>query len=444
MIHSLIAQAYYRRTPVWRRYAYLRQSQYWPTEVLHYLQLQKLQRLLSVVENSSDYWRHRFQQYGVGGRRLKTLADWQQFPIMEKQDIDQMLRVDQPDTARLVRKRTGGSTGEPVTLYASPDHVWWSMAAMLRFYEWMGYKPGDRRAKLFAAPTHTGVPESTLRNRARNLLSNTLYLNALQMEPDHVIEMAARLRRFAPTLLVGYTSSMATMARTLHARGEPLGISPLTIMNAAEPLDAPRRALIEHGLGGRLYDHYGTRDVGYVADECKRHTGLHVHMEYLIVEVVDEHGQWMPPGEEGDILITELENRGMPTMRYRLGDRGVMADHACGCGRGLPLLSAIVGRSTDVIVLPNGNRLTGLVFPHLLKDFPVTEYQIVQKRVDMVEVALVLAEGLQTAGILHQIQTALQSILTGVELRISQVESIPRTKSGKLRSVISEGPTIDP
>ena len=438
MIRRLVSRAYYASKPAWEIYRSLLQTQFLACDELDQLQLHKLQRMIEHAGTVSPFWRTRFEKCGISTGSVDSLATLQRLPILEKEQLRTLVAEYGTDTARWVQKRSGGSTGKPITTYASPGHLYWSMASMLRFYSWIGYRSGDPRAKLFAMPTRMGIPEHTPFGRIRNWLSNTLYLDALNLTPERVEAIIAALRSFQPRMLIGYTSAMAIVARALAKNGRTLCVPGIVIVNSAEALDPIRRDIIQSGLGGLVFDHYGTRDVGHVADECEQRNGLHVHMEYLIVEIVDQDGKWARDGEEGEILITELENHGVPLFRYRIGDRAIKAQEPCSCGRGLQLLQTITGRSTDIIKLPNGNKLTGLVFPHIFKDFPIVEYQVVQKDLEHVAVKLVLEQRVATAEAIRSIENALVQRMPGVVVTVTVVEAIPRSPSGKLRSVISE------
>lgn len=437
MLHKLVSSLYYKSKPVWRIYRTLEQTQYLSSQKLRHIQFVKLQKLLKNALNCSPFTRDRFAKNSISLREIQSLEDLQRLPITEKHHLKIITVQDELNTKKLVTKRTGGSTGEPVTVYCTKDHVYWSMAAMLRFYSWIGSKLGERRAKLFAAPTRTGVPENTLSNHTRNWLGNTLFMDATQLTPERVEQVISALKRFRPKLLLGYTSCMTTLANSLLSSNRRLALPDLKIVNAAEPIDSSKRVLIESSFGGNLYDHYGTREIGYIADECEFRNGLHVHMEYLILEIVDQQGRWVKNGQEGEILITGLENFGMPLLRYRIGDRAVKTDEPCPCGRGLEIVSSITGRNTDTIILPNGNKLTGLIFPHALKDFQIIEYQIRQKSIGTIQVKVVL-EPTAPEDTLRNIHSALKQIMPGTTIKLLLVNEIPRTESGKLRSVVSE------
>src|SRR5258708_28519072 len=120
--------------------------------------------------------------------------------------------------------------------------------------------------------------------------------------------------------------------------------------------------------------------------ECDRHTGLHLPTEHLLVEVLADDGRPTHDGEEGNVVVTDLYNYGMPFVRYANGDRAIAGWGACSCGRGLPLLKRVVGRRLDILTTPDGRMIPGELFLHVLRDFPsVQRFQVVQERSDQIE-----------------------------------------------------------
>src|SRR5690606_37788785 len=117
--------------------------------------------------------------------------------------------------------------------------------------------------------------------------------------------------------------------------------------------------------------------------------GLHLNMENLLVEVVDDEGRPTPDGEEGSVVVTDLFNYGMPFVRYVTGDRARAGFSNCTCGRRLPLLSQDVGRRLDVLCAPDGRPIPGEFFPDLLKvSTTISKFQVVQIAVDRIRVKL--------------------------------------------------------
>ena len=162
-------------------------------------------------------------------------------------------------------------------------------------------------------------------------------------------------------------------------------------------------------------------------------------MENLIVEVVDDKGAPVGPGEVGRILVTDLHNYGMPFIRYEIGDMARVSERQCSCGRGLLLLDDIVGRSLDVIRTPEGKAVPGEFFPHLMKDFPaISRFQVVQKELWAITIKYQVVANLDSdtrQKIINEVEN-----VVGSDMRIifEQVNDIPLTKSGKYRVTISE------
>jgi phenylacetate-CoA ligase len=174
-----------------------------------------------------------------------------------------------------------------------------------------------------------------------------------------------------------------------------------------------------------------------IGAECEHHAGLHLTMEQLLVEVVDAEGVPVPEGVEGDVVITDLTNFGMPFIRYANGDRAVMATAPCACGRGLPLLAAVTGRRLDVLVTPEGGQLPGEFFPHILKErASVQRFQVIQEVADAVTVRLVAPDwtAADSAWLRREVAATSGSAL---RLEIEQVAEIPLTAAGKLQVVVN-------
>jgi phenylacetate-CoA ligase len=159
------------------------------------------------------------------------------------------------------------------------------------------------------------------------------------------------------------------------------------------------------------------------------------------VEVLDDYGQKTPAGAEGNVVITDLYNYGMPFVRYANGDRAIaaVADETCACGRGLAMLKQVSGRRLDVLRTPDGRRIAGEFFPHLLKDFAaIARYQVVQERMDRVELRVVYGSApMGPAERRHLEAAARQALGPAVRFELIEVAQIPLTAAGKLRVVVS-------
>ena len=246
------------------------------------------------------------------------------------------------------------------------------------------------------------------------------------------------LNRTRPDSIVAYTSSLYAFAQLLEER-HLVPWSPTGIVVGAEALFPFQRELIERVFRAPVFETYGSREFMLMGAECEEHDGLHLTEENLLVEVVDDEGIPVGPGVEGRVVVTDFTNLGMPFIRYANGDRAVTwagAD-SCACGRGLARLGRIAGRQLDILTTPDGRRLPGEFFPHILKELnSVRRFQVIQEVPEAVTVRLV-APGWTPEDerwLRHEVAVAAGSAL---ELRLELVEDIPLTAAGKLQVVIN-------
>ena len=184
---------------------------------------------------------------------------------------------------------------------------------------------------------------------------------------------------------------------------------------------------------------YGGRDAGFIAHECPS-GNMHVTAEDIVVEIIDEAGRVLPPGQSGEIVVTHLATRDYPFIRYRTGDIGTLGEEACPCGRGLPILKDIQGRSTDFVVAEDGTVMHGLALIYVLRDIPgVARFKIVQESLELTRVWVEPNADFDASASLETIVAGLKARLgQSVDIDVQMVEMLPAEKSGKHRYVSSK------
>ena len=203
----------------------------------------------------------------------------------------------------------------------------------------------------------------------------------------------------------------------------------------------------------RLYDHqrddisrvfacpvangYGGRDAGFIAHQCPQ-GGMHITAEDIIVEIVDKDGSPQPHGTAGEVVVTHLATGDFPFIRYRTGDVAVMSDKPCSCGRGLPLLEEIQGRTTDFVVATDGTIVHGLAVIYPIRDIPgIKSFKVIQETQEHITVQLVLDNDC-APGVDEKIADGIKARLgKTIEVAIERLTEIPPEKSGKYRYIVS-------
>jgi phenylacetate-CoA ligase len=416
----------------------MEQSQWWSREQLRELQLSRLKQLLSHAQQYVPYYRQLFAQLGLQADQITSLEDLRRFPFLIKAEIRAHTEALKSEQARhLARFNTGGSSGEPLIFFIGKERVSHDVAAKWRATRWWDVDIGDREIVVWGSPIELGTQDSV--RGLRDKLFRTKLLPAFEMSEQKLDDFLAQIRQARPKMLFGYPSALSHFAR--HAAKRGLTMSDLGIQVAfvtSERLYEEQREQIATGFGCAVANGYGGRDAGFIAHQCP-HGSMHITAEDIIVEIVDPHGLAVPVGESGEIVVTHLATSEFPFIRYRTGDIGVLSDEPCGCGRGLPVLKEIQGRSTDFLVAQNGTVMHGLALIYILRDLPqVRAFKIIQESLDLTRVMVVLEEPLNeelNAKIIHGFRARLGA---GVEILVEQVTDIPAEKSGKFRYVISK------
>jgi phenylacetate-CoA ligase len=195
--------------------------------------------------------------------------------------------------------------------------------------------------------------------------------------------------------------------------------------------------VIASTFGCPVANGYGGRDAGFIAHQCP-HGSMHITAEDVIVETVDADGSPVPAGKPGEIVVTHLWTADFPFIRYRTGDVGVLSEDPCGCGRGLPVLAQVHGRTTDFVVAQDGTVMHGLALIYVVRDLAGIEtFKIIQESRQLVRVQLV-----KNGRYDKSIETALvegfrNRLGRSVDVAVETVASIEAEASGKRRYVVS-------
>jgi phenylacetate-CoA ligase len=258
------------------------------------------------------------------------------------------------------------------------------------------------------------------------------------MSEEHLYQFVEEIRQYRPRMLFGYPSSLAMIAQ--HAEDNNIAMHQLGIRVAfvtSERLYDAQRETIERVFGCPVANGYGGRDAGFIAHQCPINN-MHITAEDIIVEVVDNDGNPVPNGQAGEITVTHMATRDFPFIRYRTGDVGVLTDEVCACGRGLPVLKEIQGRTTDFIVAKNGTVMHGLALIYVLRDLPgVAEFKIIQESIDHLRVQIVRTEEYSPSNEALIQDEYKKRLGESVVISIEYPTHIAREASGKFRYVVS-------
>ncbi|MDX9724371.1 MAG: hypothetical protein RBU37_26720 [Myxococcota bacterium] len=372
-------QNVFRRRAI-RTYRALLENEKLGVEALRELNWAKRRRLLIHAYQTAPFYRRRLQAAGIHPSEVLGEADWERLPVLTRSDLvsspNDILSSDAA-RRRLVVATTGGSTGVPVKVYYDPDYPRETLA--WRMLSWWGLSPADDGAYCWRMLRTS--PSARLLNAAMWWPTRHLRFDASSMSSEGIRAFLSLYNTVRPPLLQGYTGAIAHLAEFVEQTGLAV-VAPKAIWVTSSPLALGQRGLIERAFSGPVYDQYGSAEMPYIAAQCRQKHHLHVFSDAVHLECVDEAGAACPIGEEGRVLVTDLENYAFPLIRYENGDRAALQPVGCGCGSPLPRMSAVLGRVTDNLLLPDGSVITGAFVTTLFDDYTevIASFQVVQRK----------------------------------------------------------------
>jgi phenylacetate-CoA ligase len=411
------------------RLRYLRSSQFWSREDIRELQGKKL---LEVVKHAGEPGEQERRSRDVRG-----LDDLHLLPFTTKLDIQRRLRELQPlRWVGAVRKTTGGSTGQPVTVVKTRSAWAWELAAAWRGFSWAGVGIGDAQARFWGMPAGQA---GRLRAASIDAVCNRRRFSAFDFSWEEMARYERDVARLRPKYFYGYVSMLTMFAEYFRSEGRRPCFGLTCIITTSEVLSQPQRTLLEGVFGTTVFNEYGCGEVGTIGHECEA-GGMHVNDENLILEIVDGE-RICQPGEIGEIVVTDLDNYAMPLIRYRTGDFGTTSRRLCRCGRQLTLLDEVHGRAYDFIVNSKGRRFHGEALMYIFEDLKregasIRQFQVVQRGPSSFLVRLVSPEDSSERSRDRITEEFRRRIDDSANVEFEYVEEIQREKSGKLRVIV--------
>lgn len=425
--------------------AQLEQSQWWEPERLQEQQFLQVATLLQFAQGSIPFYRQCLSEAGIAGAKDIQPEAWERVPILTRQQLQasvQALRVRKPPLGhrQLGMAQTSGSTGTPVRVATTETtRMLWN-ALVLREHYWHGR---DFNAKL-AAIRHFGADVDAaypggLRLPDWGAPVNLLHASGpavaldIHTDPRQQLEWLARQNA---DYLITFPSNAAALARRSLIDGVNLP-SLREVRLISEAVDDELRSSLHEAWGVQVVDTYSAQEAGSLALQCPEHGIYHVQSENVLLEVIDANGRACKPGETGRVLITTLHNFAMPLIRYEIGDYATVG-MPCGCGRGLPVLTRILGRVRNMLVLPSGETQ----WPNLAATFyrqaaPVIQHQLVQHDLEHLEARLVVERALTRDEEAALCAMIVERIGHSFTVQFSYPECIERSRSGKYEEFVS-------
>jgi phenylacetate-CoA ligase len=407
-------------------------------------------RAMSPSEARRDLTARLLDQISHFGARADALPEWQEaaawtsdqlwdrwteLPVLSKHDLQTRFhprRIREVAQVHGVASATGGSTGEPTPFLHDTGMLRSAMASRLFCRREVGWWPGMPVVCVWGSERDIGRAR-TRKARAVGWLNNDWLVDGYALSShttDRVLELLARRPGAA---VYGFTSMLEFLARDVIARS--LMPAPVAVAwNGGEMLSEQQSALFRQAFGVPILNYYGGRELSAMAYQPRAGAPLSVLRPWIFVEVVDERGRQVAPGETGRLVVTSTVCRGTPFLRYDVGDVGTY-DEAGWDEAGIAALTELQGRSAGLIHLPDGRVVNGLYWNHLFKEFPeVEQFQVAWLHGREVRLRL---KGARLSDEREQLLKELAGKVMGeVPVHPEYVDEIPLTRQGKRVQVV--------
>jgi phenylacetate-CoA ligase len=394
-------------------------------------QNQNLYQLIDHAYTHTKFYKRVFDAAGIQPKDIKSRDDLAKLPALTKELIREYFDDIVPDNLKTIpykKSATGGSTGDPMVYWL--DNRSWSMMNADKIFNWekVGYNYGDQYIALGSSSLFINK-QTSLKHEIYYLLKSKISLNGVNMSDEVCKKYLALIRKNKIRFIYGYASAIYLLAKYALSHSERLNIC--ACFPTSEVLTAHFRNTIQKAFDCAVLDSYGASDGGVMAFSLQ--PGYFEVGYNCIVRIAKQcqNGQ-------GAALITDLFNFAMPLINYQLGDEYEIDESR---NKNFPyngqVINRVLGRTSDIIQLENGNTLTGPGFTILFKDLPVEHYCIEKDGANSIKCSIVKLPGFNQKHEVVIISTFKKQMGPASNITLNYIDEIPLTKSGKRQYFIN-------
>lgn len=348
---------------------------------LNQLNWQRCKAIFDYSFTNIPFYQRKYREAGVSSvADVVSPEDFSRLPILTKDEIrhcSSKMIAAHDSLKKLSKVTTGGSTGEPLSVYQDPSIPYYYFSRDI-FATW-GIRISDNSARL-----NRHVP-----SRIKRVLSDVFLYpqKKCYLDANKLLSVAAmqgftqEIGKVRPTYLKGYLGAVlqyATYCEEHHVNIPSLK----AVWTSSAPLTEQARQYMEGVFKCKVYTQYGCCEIPHLASECCKQKGMHINHNFRKIDIVDDHGKTLPIGTHGNVVITNLVDFRFPLIRYQNGDTSQLLSRQCTCGLNYPLMEYVRGRISDTLILPDKSGIAGDFLTTVFDAWPnaVKAFQFVQKK----------------------------------------------------------------
>ncbi|MBP9185874.1 MAG: phenylacetate--CoA ligase family protein [Bacteroidia bacterium] len=396
-------------------------------------QQNELEMVLERAITNVPYYRNYWNKRGIENNEWKILTNW---PILTKDEVrenNHLFLADDCKPNLMYTEYTSGTSGTPLKMF-------WSKETTLEYYSIYerrikNWHQVNWDMKYLMLGGRIVIPTTQIKPPfwVRNKYMNQLYMSSYHLSEKNIDAYIEAINKYKPEYMLGYASSMYSLALLVKQFNKKLPKLKCAISNA-EPLLDHQRELIEEVFNCKMVNTYGMSELVAGASTYDDINEYVIWPEVGKVEILDfESDRVLKDGEVGRIVCTSLLNKDMPLIRYETGDSGSILKSTTGINH--YKINELTGRIDDLVITKDGRRI-GRLDPVFKKDFNIREAQIIQNTLDKFTIKVVPTENYNKQNELELAESLMERV-GKCDITFEQVDSIPRTNTGKFKAVIS-------
>jgi phenylacetate-CoA ligase len=413
------------------------------------IQWDRLKELLEYAYDSSIFYHDTFESIGLKPENIKSYEDFIKLPVNNKKTLKnnyKKITTTGTKPKDYTIAHTGGTTGEPFSILIDNkrEHPA-TNAAFLLNKESIGISPSEKTNELLikSKPTHeiknlNHINKIGIPHRLRYHLSSEIFgLKSLDIKDENINSIKSIIQNNDIEVICGYSLNIFSLAKLCKTHNISLNLK--CIIPIAEGLTKQQREFISKIFNCPVYMDYGASECMRMGFECNQHNGYHMDLYNYYFEYLDDTGRPCRPGENANIIVTNLNNYIFPLIRYRIGDQCIISEKKCSCGNNYPLISQITGRDSEIIRTSTNDEISLLSFRTFFGslDEEIIQYQIiVDEKAKEITIKIVPTKSYKPERIAEIREKLLEIINHAMHIKIELVEGIPFDKNGKTKSLI--------
>ena len=404
-------------------------QQWMKPQELEKLHKKRLRALIKHTYHNVIFYRKKWKSHGIRPEDIKEIKDLDKLPIIKRDEVIKNYNYFIAENYRhlynlgkVTFKLTSGTYGTPMKMIFDERGEDYSEAIYLRSLLSLGYDIRKPIAYYWYEPF----------KRKFYHQFNFLKKNFIPSQLDET-EQFKILQKINPEYICYFPSSLFSISKKMLKEG--IEIKPKLIVTEGEILSKKMEHVIQKAFNAPVYDFYATTETGITAWECKEKNGYHINSDNVIINLT-ENGKEVSPGERGSIVMTSLMNYIFPLIRYEIGDIGISTDEKCSCGRALPLMRSVEGRTYD---FSNRNQVTPKMLIDVIADIPsISNFKFIINGAKNTKVKITSIERLSKDDV-NKIRRRIKSVLKG-KVEIENVHKLQKESTGKIIMIETNKP----